>query len=229
MNSFFRSSIGQKFIMCLTGFFLIAFLLVHLTLNSFIIFDDTGDLFNQGAHFMGTNPIIKIVEPVLAFGFILHIFLASYLTLKNQRTRPQNYSTKKMGKSSSWASRNMFVLGSLILIFLVIHIINFYWKIKFTGDPLLTEVEVNGEHMENAFALVTSMFLTWQWSVAIYVAGSVILGIHLYHAFWSAFQTLGWSNLKWRKILSVLGFLYALVIGCGFAIIPLWVLIKSWI
>jgi succinate dehydrogenase / fumarate reductase cytochrome b subunit len=213
--------------MCLTGFFLIAFLLVHLTLNSFIIFDDSGDLFNQGAHFMGTNPIVKIVEPVLAIGFILHIVYAVYLTMKNQRTRPQNYSTQKMGKSSSWASRNMFVLGSLILIFLVIHIINFYWKIRFIGDPLLAEVEVNGKHMEDAFRLVTTLFLTWKWSVLIYVLGAGVLGLHLYHAFWSAFQTLGWSNLKWRNILKIVGLLYSLLIACGFAIIPLWVLIKS--
>ncbi len=229
MNSFFRSSIGQKFIMCLTGFFLIAFLLVHLCLNSFIIFDDSGDLFNLGAHFMGSNPIIKIVEPVLAIGFILHIIYASYLTLKNQRTRPRNYSTLKMGKSSSWASRNMYVLGGLIFVFLVVHLINFYWKIKFTGDPLLAEVDVNGEHIENAYALVSGMFLTWKWSVAIYVTGSIILGFHLYHAFWSAFQTLGWSNLKYRKVLNVIGLLYSLLVGGGFAMIPLWVLIKSMI
>jgi len=213
--------------MSLTGVFLIVFLLVHLTLNSFIIFDDSGDLFNQGAHFMGTNPIIKIVEPVLAIGFILHIIYAAYLTLKNQKTRPQNYSTQKMGNSSSWASRNMFILGALILIFLVTHIINFYWKIKFTGDPLLAEVDINGEHMENAYALVTTLFLTWKWSVAIYVVGAIILGFHLYHAFWSAFQTLGWSDIKWRKILKIIGLLYALLVGGGFALIPLWVLIKS--
>jgi len=227
MNSFFRSSIGQKFIMCLTGLFLIAFLLVHLTLNSFIIFDDSGDLFNLGAYFMGSNPIIKIIEPVLAIGFIVHMIYAAFLTLKNQRTRPQNYSSLKMGKSSSWASRNMFVLGLLIFVFLVIHIINFYWKIKFAGHSLLAEVDVNGKHIENAYALVTGMFLTWKWTVAIYVVGSISLGFHLYHAFWSAFQTLGWSNLKYRKILNVIGFLYALLIGGGFAIIPIWVLLNQ--
>ncbi|MFC2128896.1 succinate dehydrogenase cytochrome b subunit, partial [Bacteroidota bacterium] len=209
------------------GFFLLAFLLVHLVLNSLLIFDDSGDLYNQGAHFMAVNPIIKIVEPVLAIGFILHMFYASILTIQNLKTRPKNYSTLNMGKSSTWASRNMYILGALILIFLAGHLVNFYWKIKFTGDPLLAEVNINGEHMENAYALVTGLFLKWKWCVALYVAGAVVLGLHLYHGFWSAFQTIGWSNKIWQKRLKVIGILYSLLIAGGYSFIPLWILIKS--
>ena len=219
--------------MSLTGFFLLMFLFVHLTINSMIIFDDTGLLFNKAAHFMATNPIIKIVEPILAIGFIAHIFYASMITLYNQRMRQVNYPGLKryhkrvVDGTSKWASRNMYVLGTIILTFLVIHIVNFFWKIKFTGDPLLEQGAIDG--IENSYLLVTTLFVTWKWIVALYVIGSVALGLHLYHGVWSAFQTLGWSNKKWRKILNVIGVLISLLIGGGFAIIPLFVMVRSMI
>ena len=143
MASFLNSSIGKKFLMSLSGLFLISFLLVHLFVNSMILFDKSGVLFNNAAHFMGTNPIIRIVEPILAIGFILHIIYAGILTLTNQWARPVGYNKQKSGNSSSWASRNMFILGSLIFIFLVIHVANFFWKVKFSGSELLDKGAVN--------------------------------------------------------------------------------------
>ena len=91
MSNFLTSSIGKKVIMSLSGLFLISFLCVHLALNLLLIFDNSGALFNQGAHFMATNPIIKIIEPILAIGFIIHIIWASVLTLQNQKARPVKY------------------------------------------------------------------------------------------------------------------------------------------
>jgi succinate dehydrogenase / fumarate reductase cytochrome b subunit len=227
MASFLNSSIGKKFLMSLSGLFLISFLLVHLIVNSMILFDPSGDLFNQAAHFMGHNPIIKIVEPVLAIGFILHIIYAGILTLKNQWARPQGYQKQNSGNSSPWASRNMFVLGALVLIFLIIHISNFFWKIKFAGSDLLEGSGIEG--VENTFRLVTTLFIEWWWIDIFYVIGAVILGLHLTHAFWSAFQTLGLSNDRWRKRLNVLGWAYTIIVAGGFAIIPLWVKISSMI
>ena len=227
MARFLTSSIGKKFLMSLSGLFLIAFLLVHLTINSMILFDSSGDLFNQAAHFMSTNPVIMIVEPVLAIGFILHILYALILTIHNLYTRPVNYNKQKLGHSSSWSSRNMFVLGLVILTFLVIHLANFFWKIKFTGHELLTGVTINGEHMENAYALVTTFFIEWWWIVIVYVIGAIALGLHLYHSIWSAFQTLGWSNTVWRKRLNIIGLAVSIVIAGGFALIPVWVKIAS--
>lgn len=211
--------------MSLSGLFLLSFLLVHLVLNSFILFDSSGELFNQAAHFMATNPIIKVVEPVLAIGFILHIIYALILTIHNLRTRPVGYHKQTQGHSSSWSSRNMFVLGIVILTFLVIHVANFFWKIKFTGHELLEHVGPDG--IENAYLLVTTFFMDWWWIVIVYVIGSVALGLHLYHAVWAAFQTLGLSNRLWRRRLSRVSLLAAIVIGGGFAIIPLWVKIAS--
>ncbi len=225
MASFLNSSIGKKFLMSLSGLFLISFLLVHLFVNSMILFDKSGVLFNNAAHFMGTNPIIRIVEPILAIGFILHIIYAGILTLTNQWARPVGYNKQKSGNSSSWASRNMFILGSLIFIFLVIHVANFFWKVKFSGSELLDKGAVNG--VDNTYLLVTTFFLNWWWIDIVYVIGALVLGLHLTHAFWAAFQTLGLSDNRWRKRLEILGWAYTILVAGGFAIIPLWVKISS--
>ncbi len=227
MASFLNSSIGKKFLMSLSGLFLISFLLVHLIVNSMILFDPSGVLFNNAAHFMGTNPIIRVVEPVLAIGFILHIIYAGILTLKNQWARPVGYNKENNGKSSTWASRNMFVLGSLVLIFLVIHISNFFWKVKFAGSELLEEGAVDG--IENTYLLVTTFFINWWWIDIVYVIGAVVLGLHLTHAFWAAFQTLGLSDNRWRRRLEIAGWAYTIIVAGGFALIPLWVKISSMI
>ncbi len=227
MAKFLSSSIGKKFLMSLSGLFLLVFMLVHLTVNSMILFDSSGELFNRAAHFMASNPIIRIVEPVLAIGFILHILYATILTIHNLYTRPTGYNKQNLWHSSTWSSRNMFVLGLVVFAFLVIHIANFFWKIKFTGHDLLADVTVNGVHMENSYALVTSFFINWWWIDIVYVIGAIALGFHLYHAIWSAFQTLGWSNSLWRRRLNIVGLVFSIIIAGGFALIPLWVKIAD--
>jgi len=138
------------------------------------------------------------------------------------------YAMVKNSHQSSWAAQNMYVLGGLVLIFLAIHLINFFWKLKVTGSPLLNEVVVDGETMENAYALVAGLFtagtLGYVYS-GLYILGAILLGFHLSHGFWSAFQTIGWSNDKWRVRLTVIGNLYAIAIALGFAIIPIFLLI----
>lgn len=226
MSGFLKSSVGQKFMMSITGLFLIVFLAVHLTANLFLLVGS--DAFNIVSHFMGTNPIIQIMQPLLALGFILHIVYASILTLQNRNARPVSYNKFEQGHSSSWASRNMYVLGFMILVFLIIHLINFFWKIKVAGSPLLAEVEVDGVMMENAYALVSGLFVDPQLGLIyslLYILGAVALGLHLHHAFWSALQTIGWSNNIWRKRLEVIGDIYAVIIAVGFSIIPLYFLI----
>lgn len=224
MSKFINSSIGKKFFMSITGFFLMMFLMVHLTINLFLIFDDTGELFNLGANFMVTNPIIKIVEPVLAIGFILHMVYAAILTLSNMRARPIGYSRFNQKKSSTWASRNMFVLGSLILAFLVLHIFNFYWKIKI--EHSIGSVVYDGVEMHDTYTLVAGLFKASVSYCIIYIVGAIFLGIHLTHGFWSAFQTIGWSNDIWRKRIELVGKLFAFIITAGFSIIPLYFIVK---
>jgi succinate dehydrogenase / fumarate reductase cytochrome b subunit len=226
MSNFLTSSIGKKFFMSITGFFLMSFLVVHLSMNMLLIFDDSGELFNKGAHFMGTNPIIKIVEPVLAIGFILHILYGIYTWFGNFTARPVKYQKVNQSKASTWASRNMIILGALISIFLVLHLMNFWWKIKFAGDPSLAPLMVGGVEMENAYALVSGLFKTSLVYDLLYIAGAVFLGLHLTHGFWSAFQTIGWSNDIWRKRIEVVATVYAYIIAIGFSIIPLYFILK---
>ncbi len=225
MASFLQSSIGQKLLMSLTGLFLIVFLVVHLVVNATMLFDNTGILYNEAAHFMATNPVIKVVEPLLAIGFIIHIIYSLMLTIQNLKARPQGYKSVNQSKSSKWSSRNMLILGGLVFTFLVIHIINFYWKMKVTGEGIAT-VQVGETEMHDAYTLVSNLFAQW-WYMAIYVVGAVFLGLHLNHAFWSAFQTLGLSNILWRKRLDVLGLVYTLVVAGGFAFIALFSFIKA--
>ena len=217
-----KTTVGQKFWMSITGLFLILFLAVHLTANLMIVFDDTGELYNETVHFMGTNPIIRIMEPILALGFIIHIILATILTLRNQGLRPEKYHVKVLSHTSSWASRNMFILGLTILAFLTLHIINFWVKLKFGGIDTVT---INGEEMENGYKMVTTLFSMPVYSI-IYIIAIIGLAYHISHGFWSAFQTIGWSNDKWRKTLTAFAYIYAVIIAVGFSIIPIYIMIK---
>ena len=221
MKGFWKSSVGKKFVMSLSGLFLIVFLLVHLSLNLTMLVDPVnGTAYNIAAHFMATNVFIKIMEPILALGFLFHIIYAFIVQLNNWKARGNDrYAMVNQKESSTWASRNMILLGIFVLAFLVIHIINFYWRLKVSGNVPTTTV--NGEEMHDTFKLVTGLFGYW-WYVAIYIIGFIALGLHLHHAFWSSFQTLGWNNKKWRRRLEVIGDIYAYVIAIGFSIIPLY-------
>jgi succinate dehydrogenase / fumarate reductase cytochrome b subunit len=225
MSKFLSASIGRKFMMSITGLFLLVFIAVHLGLNLLLIFDDTGELFNLGAHFMATNPLIKVMEPVLGLGFLIHILWSVYLEFVNWKARPIKYNKLDRSETSSWASRNMLILGALVLTFLVIHVINFFWVIKFAPETMQT-VHVDGTEMENAYALVAGLFkASFVYSI-IYVLGAVLLGIHLSHGFWSAFHTLGMNNKYWMKRWKFVAIAYAVIVAVGFAIIPLYFLIK---
>jgi succinate dehydrogenase / fumarate reductase, cytochrome b subunit len=226
MRKFLFASIGRKFLMSITGIFLLLFILVHLTVNLFMIFDDTGTLYNQGAHFMVSNPVIRVVEPVLALGFVIHIIWSLMITWKNWRARPVKYKKQDPSESSEWSSRNMLILGSLVLVFLVIHIINFYVKIRFTGSPLLEEGIPAGSEMENTYALVKILFTGSLLYCLLYIAGAILLGLHVTHGFWSAFQTLGFNNKHWICRLQWIARIYAILVAAGFSIIPLYFIIK---
>ncbi len=230
MQNFLTASIGKKFVMSITGLFLLIFIAVHLVLNLMLIIDDSGDLFNIAAHFMATNPVIKVMEPLLALGFLIHIIWSFIITIQNMKARPVRYAKRDQKGTSSWASRNMLILGGLISVFLVVHIMNFFLKMKFTGDPLLQEVQVvyGGVHveMENAYALVTTLFKSSSLYCLFYIAGAIFLGLHLTHGFWSAFQTIGWNNKNWMKRLEVIAIIYAVLIAVGYSIIPLYFMIK---
>ena len=230
MANLFSSSIGKKLIMSLSGLFLILFLLIHLIINSFLLCPEgflgfkVGEMFNAGAHFMGTFPLIKVIEPILGLGFLIHIVYSLFLTLQNKKARGNvKYASGDKTKDVEWSSKNMFVLGLVMFSFLVVHIANFYMKIKFGvgGHPeeaVFPYLGTGMVHGEDAYALVNAAFQNLALVIA-YVVGSIALAFHLSHGFWSAFQTIGWNNQIWFSRLKVAGTVIAWAIGLGFAVI----------
>ncbi|MBY0542218.1 MAG: succinate dehydrogenase cytochrome b subunit [Sphingobacteriaceae bacterium] len=213
----FSSSIGKKLIMGLTGLFLISFLLVHCFLNAFVFFDNTGVLFNEGAHFMATNWIIRAMEVVLMAGLLLHIVQGARLTFQNQAARPVKYAYTNGNANSKWYSRSMGLLGTLLLIFLIVHLSQFWVVSRFTGIPT---VDANGH--EDLYAVMKVTFKDL-YMVILYVLAMVSLAYHLLHGFASAFQTMGWNHKKYTPIIKAIGVGFSIIIPLLFAAMPVWI------
>ena len=205
MSNFFTSSIGKKVIMSLSGLFLILFLCIHLTVNLLLLVGP--DAFNAGCEFMAL-PFIKVIEPILALGFVVHIVWASILTLQNQKARPQKYNLRNQAQNCTWPSRNMYILGALVLAFLVLHIYNFWISFKFGN-------------IENHYDFVTATLCDPIYAI-IYIIAGILLGLHISHGFWSAFQSIGLSNEVWKKRLKCVAYFFAIVFAVGFSIIPIY-------
>lgn len=213
----FSSSIGKKLIMGLTGLFLISFLLIHCFLNAFVFFDNTGVLFNEGAHFMATNWIIRAMEVVLMAGLLLHIVQGLRLTFQNQAARPVKYAYTNGNANSKWYSRSMGLLGTLLLIFLIVHLSQFWVVSRFTGIPT---VDANGH--EDLYAVMKVTFKDL-YMVILYVLAMVSLAYHLLHGFASAFQTMGWNHKKYTPIIKAIGVGFSIIIPLLFAAMPVWI------
>lgn len=211
----FSSSIGKKLVMGITGLFLILYLIIHCFLNSLIFVNDGGLTFNEGAHFMATNWLIRAMEVVLFLGFILHIVQSARLTLENRAARPVKYAYNNGNANSKWYSRSMGLLGTILLIFLIVHLSNFWVVSRFTGIPT---TDANGH--DDLYAV---MKLTFQniWIVILYVLAMVSLAYHLLHGFPSAFQTMGWNHNKYTPIIKKVGFWYSIIIPLIFALMPI--------
>lgn len=215
MANAFHYSIGRKFIQAVSGAFLIVFLLLHVTINLFSVIDTfTGKfgapdgLFQLGCDFMSL-PIVSIMVPVLAAGFIIHIAYGIYLTWYNIKARGgyRRYEVESKAKADSWSSRNMFVLGIVILGIIFFHLTHFWAEMQLQ--------EWCGSEMSNPYDLLLATFGRW-WVLAIYIIWFVSVWFHLTHGFWSMFQTVGWSNTIWMKRLKVIGVIVATVIALGF-------------
>ncbi len=214
------STIGRKVVMSLTGLFLIVFLVVHLTGNFQLLMDDGGLQFNAYAKFMTSNPIIKAASYGLYAFILLHIIMSVILSYKNNKARPVEYDKFKGSANSSWSSRNMGILGTIILIFLVIHLRNFWYEMHWGAIPM----DASGN--KDLFAVVNAAFAEW-WYVAIYVVCMVFLGFHLSHGFSSAFQTLGINHNKYTPFIKGVGIVYAVAIPAAFASIPIYMFFNN--
>jgi succinate dehydrogenase / fumarate reductase, cytochrome b subunit len=220
MNWFLKllsSTIGRKLLMALTGLFIILFLVIHLIGNLQLLKADDGEAFNVYAEFMTTNPIIVTISYINYACILLHIVWALLLTIQNRKSRgSEGYAVVK--NSSPWTSRNMGILGTFVLIFLVIHLQGFWYEMHWGGIPT---VSYDGDEVKNLYATVNEAY-SKVWYVGIYVFSMFMLAFHLWHGFISAFQTLGWNHKKYNPLIAFVGKTFAIVVPALFALIPIW-------
>ena len=229
--SIFNSSIGKKLIQAISGAFLTLFLLMHATINFFSVIDsftgkygvvapdDTlfskGDgLFKLGCDFMSL-PFIDIMVPILALGLVIHIVYGCILSVQNIKARGSvKYAVQNKSRTDSWSSRNMLVLGLVIVGILFFHLSGFWAKMQ------LPEMFGIGEFENNPYLLLNAVFGKW-WSLLIYLIWFAAVWSHLMHGFWSMFQTVGWNNGRWMKRLKVIGALVASLICLAFTAVAI--------
>lgn len=216
MANIFTSSIGRKLIMSITGAFLLLFLTFHLVMNATLIFSESA--YNAICAFLGANWYALIGTAVLAAGVGFHFLYAIILTLRNMKARGNiRYAVRKKEPGVEWASKNMFILGAIVLIGLLLHLYNFWYNMQLT--------EIMGDHV-NSFGqsptdgawLVKHTFSSI-WYVLIYLAWFVALWLHLTHGVWSMLQTVGWNSKVWMKRLKVISYIVSTLLMGGFALV----------
>ena len=212
MASIFKSSIGKKLLMSISGLFLILFLTLHMCLNLTYVFDSDNVVFKGVCDFMSLG-IVNIMVPVLAAGFLVHIVYAIILTIGNMKARgDQRYEVSNKAKTDSWSSRNMFVLGVIVLVGIFLHLTDFWAKMQlqnWIGGP-----------EGNPYELMRLTFGRW-WITLLYIVWFIALWFHLTHGFWSALQTVGWNNNIWMKRWKVICGAYVTIIILGFIVIAI--------
>ncbi|MEJ7827768.1 MAG: succinate dehydrogenase cytochrome b subunit [Segetibacter sp.] len=220
----FTSSIGKKLVMSLTGLFLITFLIIHVSLNACIWANDNGELFNVAAHFMGSTILVRITEVGLFAGIIIHLLQGYVLSYEYQKKRSVGYAVSYGERGSRWYSRSMGLLGTLLLLFLIMHVYHFWVPSRFGGMANITAVqEVKYEdslkEYHNLYAEMLNVFQN-PLIVILYVLGCVSLAYHLMHGFESSFRTIGVHNNRYLKMLRYTGRGFAIIISIAFAMMP---------
>lgn len=253
-KQFFQSTIGRKLIMSMTGLFLCLFLIVHLGGNLTLFAGDDGYTFNIYAHFMTHFIPVEIISYALYISILVHAWYALMLTVKNRHARPVKYAVASKAPVK-WASLNMGLLGSIIFLFLVIHMSNFWGRYKFTAGTyreyrkdLLTDnitsavykpVAPNFEYsvstvndteivrVKDLYVIVTQSFSLW-WYSLLYLIAMAAVAYHMYHGFQSAFRTAGLVHKKYTPVIQATGiWLFAVIIPLAFASMPIAFYIKS--
>lgn len=215
----FGSSLVKKYWMALTGLFLITFLVVHATVNAMIFWNDGGVTFNMVAHFFGSNILIRTMEIVLFLGLIAHIVDGLMLWSENRAARPVKYAMEKGSANRSWYSASMGILGTLILLFLILHLWHFWVKSRgIVGS--LDELTPDAKGQENLFLLMAETFRN-PIVVVIYVLGCFSLFWHLLHGFKSAFQSLGLNHKRYNGFIALCGTAFSIIIPTLFALMPI--------
>ena len=221
-SALFTSSVGKKLVMGLTGLFLISFLVVHAGVNACIWANDGGVMFNKAAHFMGSTIVIRVMEIGLFAGIFIHIIQGYILEFSNRSKRGTGYTVNMGNKGSKWYSRSMGLLGTILLLFFVLHWYHFWIPSRFTG---VVETEVDGKFIHNLYALMQVTF-SELWVVIVYVVACISLCWHLLHGFQSAFRTLGVSNKRYLAPVKLIGIAYSVIISLAFAMMPVSMYLK---
>jgi succinate dehydrogenase / fumarate reductase cytochrome b subunit len=207
------SSIGRKILMALSGIFLVVFLTQHFLINITSVFSE--NLFNTLSHFMGNNPLVQfILQPVLIFGVIFHFVMGFYLEILNSKSRKKNYSKYSGSSNASWISRNMIFSGGVILIFLVLHFIDFW-----IPEMNYKYVEVLPEDPNRYFEELVHKFES-PIRTLIYSLSFIFLALHLLHGFSSSFKTVG-VNSKYYDLIQKATFIFSITIPLGFVFIAI--------
>jgi len=208
----FTSSLGKKYLMGLTGFFLIIYLIVHASVNSLIFVNDGGKTFNTVAYFMLHNYFVRFLEVGLFAVFVLHIIQGLLLWQQNKAARKIKYHVQKYPREIKWYSRYMGWLGTFVLLFLVMHLYHFWSSTKH-------ELYFHGPVI-NLYQEMREIFTNPIW-FTLYMIGLASLLFHLLQGFQSAFQTFGINNRRWIGIIKGIGVFYSIVICLLFASMPL--------
>ncbi|WP_143308482.1 succinate dehydrogenase cytochrome b subunit [Chitinophaga vietnamensis] len=213
-----QTTLSRKIWMAFTGLFLCFFLVIHLLGNLQLLLpgEQSRQQFNAYSHLLSGNIIIKIISYILYASIIAHVVYAVIITLTNTRARPVKYRYDRRGTASKWYSRNMGLLGTILLIFLVIHFRDFWYVYKFGQLP----IDANGH--KDLYTLVVNVY-NETWYVALYVICMVALCYHLLHGFFSAARTLGVYHPKYVRWIKAFGWIYSVGISAGFAFIPVYV------
>lgn len=211
--NFLNSSIGKKITMAVTGGFLIIFLIIHLIGNTTLFFG--AEAFNGYVSSLDVvKPLIRVIEAVLLAAFLIHIINGVRLWLENKKARGVNYKVNGSPENSDVFSRTMFLTGSVVFIFLVLHLKTFFLPFNVYEPGSLAD-------QHQYYQIVVEAFSLW-WYVLLYVIAMVLLGFHLNHGFQSAFQTFGWNHKKYFPLIEKIGTVYAIIMAAGFASMPIY-------
>ena len=214
----------RKLLIASTGLFLCLFLVVHLSANLILVLPEemARGLYNSYSTTLRESPLIKIVAYALYLAILLHVVYAIIITIHNRRAKPHKYVMNRSSENSSWTSQNMGILGTLILIFIVIHLANFWARIKLgIGEEVGLDADGHVDVYEVTYSLFQNVYY-----VIFYTVLAVPLAYHLHHGFKSAFKSLGFYHKKGLRLVAQVALLYALIMGIGFGIIPLIVYFK---
>lgn len=214
-SALIKSSLTKKYWMAATGLFLCTFLIGHLLGNLQLLLpaEEALEAFNEYAKFMTSNPIVKVLSYLTYFSILFHAVDGIMLVIQNKKARPVQYAYNKPSANSTWASRNMGLLGVVVLFFIIVHMRSFWYEMHFGSIP----EDANGN--KDLYTITTAAFQEL-WYVLMYVVCMIAIAFHLSHGFASAFQSIGANHAKHTPVIKKVGAAFGILIPLAFAIIP---------